>query len=147
MSQRLLSRNKNGMLTWSFKRKRVWKIESRFWMWKSNAKFWHCRESNHWVSEWNMCFNCTLQCLSNYLSHGEHTASSVPANHRMERFSKNDSWVILHKITSSSTTLSEGSRQSFRICLANETFSGEIFGAHLIPGMIFLSPNGSKWCS
>ena len=47
-------------------------------MWKSNAKFWHCRESNHWMSEWNMCFNCTLQCLSNYLSHGEHTSSSVP---------------------------------------------------------------------
>ena len=52
--------------------------ESRFWMWKSNAKFWHGWESNHWMSEWNMCFNCTLQCLSNYLSHGEHTSSSVP---------------------------------------------------------------------
>ena len=24
-----------------------------------------------------MCFNCTLQCLSNYLSHGKHTSSSV----------------------------------------------------------------------
>ena len=55
----------------------MWKKESRFWMWKSNTKFWHCRESNHWMSEWNICFTSTLQCLSNYLSHGEHTSSSV----------------------------------------------------------------------
>ena len=66
--------NKNGMLTWSFTRK---KKESRFWMWKSNTKFWHCREPKHWMSEGNMCFTCILQCLSNYLSHGEHTSSSV----------------------------------------------------------------------
>ena len=77
MSQKLLSRNKNGMLTWSFTAKQVWQKESRFWMWKSNTKFWHCRESNHWMSEWIMCFIFTLQCLSNYLSHGEHTSSSV----------------------------------------------------------------------
>ena len=32
---------------------------------------------NHWMSEWNMSFTCTLQCLSNYLSHGKHTSSSV----------------------------------------------------------------------
>ena len=46
-------------------------------MWKSNAKFWQYRESNHWMSEWNTCLNCTLQRLSNYLSQGEHTSSSV----------------------------------------------------------------------
>ena len=57
-------------------------------MWKSNAKFWHCRESNHWMSEWNMCFNCTLQCLSNYLSHSEHTSSSVKVkNDHRSKFS------------------------------------------------------------
>ena len=32
--------------------KRVWEKESRSWMRKSYAKFWHCRESNHWMSEW-----------------------------------------------------------------------------------------------
>ena len=59
----------------------------------------------------------------------------ISANHRMERFSKNDPWVIFNKITSSSLTLSEGNRHSFRICLANEryfhikSFSGERFSA------------------
>ena len=59
----------------------------------------------------------------------------ISANHRMERFSKNDPWVIFNKITSSSMTLSEGNRHSFRICLANEryfhikSFSGERFSA------------------
>ncbi len=42
----------------------------------------------------------------------------ISANHRMERFSKNDSWVIFNEIKSSSMTLSEGNRHSFRICLA-----------------------------
>ena len=55
----------------------------------------------------------------------------VSANHRMERFRKNDPWVIFNKITSSSITLSEGNHHGFRICLANEryfnikSFSGE----------------------
>ena len=59
----------------------------------------------------------------------------ISANHRMERFSKNDSWVIFNKITSASMTLSEGYRHDCRICLANEryfhikSFSGEIFPA------------------
>ena len=59
----------------------------------------------------------------------------ISASHRMERFCKNDSWVIFNKITSSSMTLSEGNRHSCRICLANEryfhikSFSGEIFSA------------------
>ena len=59
----------------------------------------------------------------------------ISAYHRMERFSKNDPWVIFNKITSSSMTLSEGNRHSFRICLANEryflikSFSGERFSA------------------
>ena len=46
-------------------------------------------------------------------------------------------WVIFNKITSSSMTLSEGNRHTFRICLANEryfhiklkSFSGERFSA------------------
>ena len=42
----------------------------------------------------------------------------ISANYRMERFRKNDPWVILNKITSSSMSLSEGNRHSFRICLA-----------------------------
>ena len=59
----------------------------------------------------------------------------ISTNHPMERFSKNDPWVLFNKITSSSMTLSEGSRHSFRICLANERyfhikfFSGELFCA------------------
>ena len=54
----------------------------------------------------------------------------ISANHRMERFSKNDSWVKFNKITSSSMTLSEGIRHSCRICLANERyFHVEIFSA------------------
>ena len=36
--------------------------------------------------------------------------------------SKNNPWVIFNKITSSSMTLSEGNRHSFRICLANERY-------------------------
>ena len=61
----------------------------------------------------------------------------ISANHRMERFRKNDPWVILNKITSSSMTLSEGNRHSFRISLANEryfhikSFSRERFSAGL----------------
>ena len=53
-------------------------------VWKSNAKFWHCRESNHWMSEWNMCFNCSLQCLQYQiikLSHGEHIYILISAYH------------------------------------------------------------------
>ena len=38
----------------------------------------------------------------------------ISANHRMERLSKNDPWVIINKIRSSSMTLSEGNRHSFR---------------------------------
>ena len=60
----------------------------------------------------------------------------ISANHRMERFSKNDPWVIFnYKITSSSMTLSEGNHHSFRTCLANEryfhikSFCGERFSA------------------
>ena len=66
----------------------------------------------------------------------------ISANHRMERVSKNDPWVIFNKITSSSMTLSEGNRHSFRICLANEryfhikSFSGERFSA------VYISPTG-----
>ena len=55
----------------------------------------------------------------------------ISANHRMERFSKNDPWVIFNKITSSSMTLSEGNRHSFRICLANE-------------GIFTLNPSAAK---
>ena len=59
----------------------------------------------------------------------------ISANHRKERFTKNNPWVIFNKVTSSSMTLSEGNRHSFRICLANEgyfhfkSFSGERFSA------------------
>ena len=59
----------------------------------------------------------------------------ISTNHRMEKFSKNDPWMIFNKITSSSMTLSEGNRNSFRICLANKryfrikSFSGERFSA------------------
>ena len=59
----------------------------------------------------------------------------ISANHSMERFSKNDPWVIFNKIMSSSMTLSEGNRHIFCICLANEryfhikSFSGERFSA------------------
>ena len=42
----------------------------------------------------------------------------LSANHLMERFNKNDPLVIFNKITSSSMTLSEANRYSFRICLA-----------------------------
>ena len=80
----------------------------------------------------------------------------ISANHRMERFRKNDPWVILNKITSSSMTLSEGNRHSFRICLANEryfhikAFSRERFSAvyisldraYLIPQRALLSQKG-----
>ena len=78
-------------------------------------------------------FSCTLQCLSFSLTRRAHLL--ISANHRLERFSKNDPWVIFHKLTSSSMTLSEGNRHSFRICLANErcfhikSFSGERFSA------------------
>ena len=45
----------------------------------------------------------------------------ISANHRMERFStKNDPLVIFDK--TSNMTLSEGIRNSFRICLANESY-------------------------
>ena len=124
-------------------------------MWISNTNFWHCRESNHWMSEWSMCFTSTLQCPSNYLSFTRRPHILISANHHMERFSKNDSWVTFNKITSFSMTLSEGNRHSFRICLANEryfhikSFSGEIFFCHLhfpdraylIPQRALLSPN------
>ena len=83
----------------------------------------------------------------------------ISANHRMERFRKNDPWVILNKITSSSMTLSEGNHHSFRICLANErhfhikSFSGERFsavyisltGLYLIPQRALLSPKGAQY--
>ena len=46
----------------------------------------------------------------------------ISATHRMERFRKNDPCVIFNKIMSSSMTLSEGNRHSFRICLANERY-------------------------
>ena len=59
----------------------------------------------------------------------------ISANHRMERFSKNDSCVIFNKITGSSMTLAEGNHHSCCKCLANEryfhikSFSGERFSA------------------
>ena len=70
-----------------------------------------------------------------------HTASTHPRQYMKPshgRFSKNDSWVIFNKITSSSMTLSEGNRHSCRICSANEryfhikSFGGEIFSASYI---------------
>ena len=73
--------------------------------------------------------------------------------------SKNDPWVIFNKITSCSMTLSEGNRQSVRICLANErnfhikSFSGKRFfcrlhfpdRAYLIPQRAMLSPKGTQY--
>ena len=63
--------------------------------------------------------------------------------------------MIFNKITSSSMTLSEGNRHSFRICSANEryfhikSFSGERCSvvyfpdrAYLIPQRALLSPKG-----
>ena len=105
-------------------------------------------------------FSCTLQGLSNSLSHGEHTSSSVLTMHRMKRFSKNDPWVIFNKITSSSMTLEN--RHSFRICFANEkyfhnkSFIGERFSAvyisltglidpYLIPQRALLSPKEAQY--
>ena len=64
----------------------------------------------------------------------QHTSSSVLTIAWKDSV-KNDPWVILNKITSSSMTLSEGNRHSFRICLANEryfyikSFSRERFSA------------------
>ena len=77
-------------------------------------------------------FSCTLQCLSNSLWHGEHTSSSVLTIAWKDSVKTT---LIFNKITSSSMTLSEGNRHSFRICLANErcfhikSFSGERFSA------------------
>ena len=76
----------------------------------------------------------------------------ISANHRMERFSKNDSWVIFNKITSSSMTLSEGNHHSCPICLANEryfhikSFSGKIFSAIYISliGLMHLSMSSPR---
>ena len=84
----------------------------------------------------------------------------ISANHRMERFSNNDPWVIFNKITSSSMTLEN--RHSFRICFANEryfhnkSFIGERFSAvyisltglidpYLIPQRALLSPKEAQY--
>ena len=98
-----------------------------------------------------MCFTCTLQCLSNYLSHGEHTSSSVLTIAWKDSVKK-DSSVIFNKITSSSMTLWEENRHSYRVRLANEryfhikSFSGErfsaIYRAYLIPRRALLSQKG-----
>ena len=84
-------------------------------------------------------------------------AHLISANHRMERFSKNDPWVIFNMTTSSSMTFSGGNRHSFRICLANErhfhikSFSGKRFSTvHIsLRGSIFpiTGFSFSKWGS
>ena len=74
MSQKLLSRNKNGMLHM--------KLHKRKGCEKKNPGF---ESENQMQSsgsltagyQTEMCFNCTLQCLSYYLSHGKRTSSSV----------------------------------------------------------------------
>ena len=82
----------------------------------------------------------------------------ISANHRMERFSKNAPWVIFNKITSSSMTLSEGNRHSFRNVWLMKGISHYIFQrrkifcrlhfpdrAYLIPQWALLSPKGAQY--
>ena len=76
---------------------------------------------------------CLIYYINTSLTRRAHFL--INANHRMERFSKNNPWSIFNKVKSSSVTLSKENRHSFRICLANErcfhikSFSSERFCA------------------
>ena len=62
------------------------------------------------------------------------------ADHRMERFSKNGPWVIFNKIKSSSMTLSEGNRHSFRICFTSNLSAAKDFLSFTFPSKGLFNP-------
>ena len=80
MSLKLLSRNKNGMFTWSFETLTLlyccMSCKVKFSFEGGGSGGWETRPPFYAFSG-SVPVNCSLQCLSNYLSHGEHTSSSV----------------------------------------------------------------------
>ena len=72
MSQKLLSTNKNGL----YKKKRSEKKNPGFEC-EYQIQMSGTVENLTTGCQSETCFTSTSQCLSNYLSHGEHTSSSV----------------------------------------------------------------------
>ena len=61
-------------------------------MWISNTNVWHCRESNHWMSEWNVFYQYFAMSVKLSFTRRAHILISV--SNPMKRFSKNYPWVI-----------------------------------------------------
>ena len=129
MSQRLLTRNKNGMLTWSFKRKKGCEKKNPGFECENQMRSSGTVENLTIGCQSEICFNCTLQCLSNYFSPGEHTASSVLTIAWKDSVKTTLGWYLTR------LRVLAWNRHSCRICLANEryfhikSFSGKRFSA------------------
>ena len=83
------------------------------------------------MSEWNMSFTCTLQCLSNYLSHGEHTSSSV--------------LTIAWKDSEKTTLGWYLTRLRVLACLCRKEIATAFVYAWLMKGIFTLNPSAAKY--